>query len=237
MNLPVGQRLQDKYGALVGPFVVPRGYSFSQFRDVNLTSFFNWLATGKGLLSSGRTEATYSIVTDSAKASGNTLAPDIHTYMLSQTPIKPELLFGDSFNFNQKSLNFMEKSTKYGDGFFQLVTMSRPMGFGTVKLQDRNPWSPLIIDPKYLENPRDMKVLVDGIKFAVNLIEDTKAMQRIGGQLFRLPFPGCEAHTFKSDPYYECLGRHATLTAFKYCGTASIGTKDDPEAVVDSRFR
>jgi len=71
----------------------------------------------------------------------------------------------------------------------------------------------------------------------VRLIEKTKAMQEIGAQLFRLPFPGCAEHTFKSDSYFECLARHATVTAYKYCGTVSIGTKNDPEAVVDSRFR
>jgi len=56
----------------------------------------------------------------------------------------------------------MRKSLEYGDGFFQLVTMSRPVGTGTVKLRDANPHSLLEIDPKYLENPHDLKTLVEG---------------------------------------------------------------------------
>jgi choline dehydrogenase-like flavoprotein len=115
--------------------------------------------------------------------------------------------------------------------------MNKAVGTGTLTLRDTDPHSLPIIDPKYLEHPDDMRTLLEGIKFSVNLVDNTKAMQDIGARLFRLPFPGCERHTFKSDAYFECLGRHTTLSAFKYCGTAPIGTKDDPEAVVDSRFR
>jgi len=138
----VGQRLQDKYGALIGPFIFPRGYSFNQERDINITSIWQWLTTGKGLLSSGRGEAIYAILSDSAKMRGETFAPDIQTYLLSQTPVKPESPFGENFNFNEASLDYMRKSVEYGDGFFQLVTLNRAVGTGFLQLQDANPQSP-----------------------------------------------------------------------------------------------
>lgn len=236
-DLPVGQRLQDKYGAFVGPFVVKRGYSFHQFRDINITSFLNWVATGKGLISSGRTESTFAILSDLAKASKDTFAPDIHSYMLSYTSVPSDKLFKESFNFKEEVVDYMVKSAEYGDTFFQFVALSRPSGTGTLKLTSKNPHNPLEIDPKYLHDPHDVKVLVEGIKFAVKLAENTKAMKETGAYLYNYPFPGCESHPFKSDSYYECIGRHWTFTAYKYCGTASVGTKDDPVAVVDSRFR
>jgi len=159
----VGQRLQDKYGALIGPFIVPRGYSFNQDRDINITSIWQWLTTGKGLLSSARTEGTFAILSDSAKMRGDSFAPDIHTYLLSQTPVKPESSFGANFNFNEASLDYMRKSLEYGDGFFQLVTLNRAVGTGFLQLQDANPRSPLVIDPKYLEHKQDVRTLVEGI--------------------------------------------------------------------------
>jgi len=234
VDLPVGQHLQDQYGALVGPFLVPRGYSFEQYRDVNLTSTLNWWMTGKGLMSSGRTEGTYGILTSAAR---DDFAPDIHTYFLSQTPTKPKRPFGEQFNLNDAWLEYAEKSVKYGDAFFQLVTLNRAVGMGTVKLQNKDPTSSLLIDPKYLEHPHDVRTLVEGVKFSVKLVEQTRTMRAIGAQLFRLPLPGCENHDFKSDAYYECVGRHATVTAFKFCGTAPLGRKGDPDAVVDPRFR
>lgn len=229
--------MQDKYGALIGPFLVKPGYSFNELRDINLTSISDWVKNGKGLLGSGRLEVSYGILSESAKTSQKPVSPDIHSYLISQTPVNPKFLFGDVFNFNPKVLEYLEKSTHYGDGFFQLVTLNRAVGIGTVELKDKNPHSPLLIDPKYLQNPNDVNILVEGINFAVNLVENTTAMKEIGAHLFKFPYPGCESHTFKSDAYYECLARHATFTAYKYCGTASIGAQDDPEAVVDSKFR
>jgi choline dehydrogenase-like flavoprotein len=201
-----------------------------------VAGLWDWFKNGKSLLSSARTEATFGIYSQTAKATGRTFAPDIHTYVLAQTAIKVKDLPGHSFNFNDQTLKYMEKSVEEGDGFFQLVSINQAVGTGTVRLHDTHPHSPLIIDPKYLEHPDDMRTLREGNKFSVNLVDETKAMQGIGAHLFREPFPGCESLTFKSDAYFECIGRHGTTTAFKYCGT-TMRTKDDPEAVVYSRFR
>lgn len=77
-----------------------------------------------------------------------------------------------------------------------------------------------------------------GIRFAVNLVENTTAFRDINAKLLPIPFPGCEKHAFKTDPYYECLARHVTVTAYKYSATAPIGRdRSDPDAVVDSELR
>jgi len=69
-------------------------------------------------------------------------------------------------------------------------------------------------------------------------VEETKAFKEIGGHLMNKPFPGCEMHVFKSDSFYECVARHSTITAYKYTGTAPIGSsQNDPEAVLDSSLR
>lgn len=77
-----------------------------------------------------------------------------------------------------------------------------------------------------------------GIKFAVNLIENTKSFKEINGKMLPAPFPGCEKMKFKSDEYWACLARHTTATAYKYCATVPMGKDtNDPVAVVDSFLR
>lgn len=70
------------------------------------------------------------------------------------------------------------------------------------------------------------------------MVEDTSSFKQINGKMLPVPFPGCEKLPFKSDAYWECLGRHTTATAYKYCATAPAGRDtNDPTAVVDSFLR
>jgi len=63
-------------------------------------------------------------------------------------------------------------------------------------------------------------------------------MKEIGAKMLPIPYPGCEHVKFKSDEYFECLGRHTTATAYKYCGTCLVGKdRSDREAVVDPFLR
>jgi len=83
------------------------------------------------------------------------------------------------------------------------------------------------------------------MRSAIKLAEEPKGMKKIGSRLLRLPFPGCESHEFTfekiSDEYLECLARHATMTLYRYCGTAPIGpisnSRNSNETVVDGDFR
>ncbi|CAL8109013.1 unnamed protein product [Orchesella dallaii] len=109
---------------------------------------------------------------------------------------------------------------------------------GEIRLASADPMAKPILDPKYFSHPDDIKILVDGLKFAVNLAETTKAFRKLGTRLINRPFPGCEKFKLRSDQYYECYARHMTLTEYHLCGTCSMGKgQEDPNAVVDSKLR
>lgn len=57
--------------------------------------------------------------------------------------------------------------------FHVWVNVARPAGRGEIRLASRNPANPLVINPKYLEDPWDLDVKagVDGLKKALRLIE------------------------------------------------------------------
>ena len=75
-----------------------------------------------------------------------------------------------------------------------------------------------------------------GAHLAVKLSE-TRAMRRFGAKMYPVLVPGCENLEFISDEYMECLTRHLTATIYHPVGTAKMGPKTDPEAVVDPQLR
>lgn len=49
------------------------------------------------------------------------------------------------------------------DAFGLIVTLVLPKSVGDIKLKDGNYLTPPLIDPKYLEDERDVKTLIEGI--------------------------------------------------------------------------
>lgn len=238
MNLPVGQYLQDKYGALIGPFLVDKGQAIVVERDLTVPTLLNWVSAGQGHVRSSLSEGTWAIVTEPAKRTGRTSKPDVHTYILSiAMPQQISSIVLRAFNFKPEIFQHFSKASNV-DSFFQLVTLNAPVGKGQLLLRDANPFTPPIIDPKYLEDDNDTMSLLEGVKMSVKIVENTTAMQEINGRLMEGKLPGCESFEFKSDQYYECVLRHVTLTAYKFAGTAPIGKGlSDPDAVVDTHLR
>lgn len=56
------------------------------------------------------------------------------------------------------------------DSFMQIVSLGRPLARGYIQLKSNDPTAPLIIQPNYFEDQRDVDVLVDGLKIAVNIV-------------------------------------------------------------------
>jgi choline dehydrogenase-like flavoprotein len=167
----VGQYLQDKYGALIGPFLVSEGKGLVYDRDYTLIDFLQWIKFGTGKLKSSLSEGTWAIYSDPARArttkrqietNERSSTPDIHSYILSLS-ITKEVAEGasKSFNFNPEVRKFFSSADK-ADSFYQLVTINRQNGHGYVKLTSSDPYAELEIDPKYLEDESDFETLVEG---------------------------------------------------------------------------
>jgi len=238
LDLPVGRNLQDKYGSLIGPFYVDPGKSFLMPRDMTPSSFVEYFTAGTGVFTSTRLEGTYTLRSSIAKREANKY-PDLFTYILAHSTDEFfERDMGTAINMKTSILRSYYNMWEGRDSFFQLVTVPKPFSTGVLELKDTDPKSHPLLDPKYLSDQRDVDVLVEGIKFAVDLVEKTKSFQSINGQMLPIPFPGCEHLKFKSDEYWECFARHTTATAYKYCSTVPMGKDgNDPIAVVDSFLR
>lgn len=130
-----------------------------------------------------------------------------------------------------------------------IPTVLHPKSRGVLKLKDNNPLSPPLIYANYFTNPMDVKVIVEGIKFAMKLSE-TKgsysnssikvlriffvALKRYGFQLDRTPVQGCENLGFGTDPYWECAVKRQTGPENHQAGSCKMGPSSDPMAVVNN---
>lgn len=113
-----------------------------------------------------------------------------------------------------------------------IPTVLHPLSRGFIKLKDNNPLSHPLIYANYLSHPNDVKVLIEGIKFAIQLSE-TKSLRRYGFQLDRTPVTGCETFAFGTDQYWECAMRQQTGPENHQAGSCKMGPATDPLAVVN----
>jgi len=122
------------------------------------------------------------------------------------------------------------------DTFMIFPMILRAKSRGRIKLRSRNPLVHPLIYANYFNHPYDMNITVRGIQKAVSLI-DMPAFRAINAKVLNKQIPGCRQHVWMSAKYWECHARHFTFTIYHYAGTAKMGPRTDPSAVVDARLR
>lgn len=116
------------------------------------------------------------------------------------------------------------------DSVHVIVSGARPLSRGSIILGGRSPYDRPIIDPNYLsdEGGQDLRVLVEGVKRSLLLMENTTAMGGdFGAQFTDARLPGCENFEMRSDPYWECFVRRYSVTLHHPVGTAALGSVVD----------
>ncbi|EJF56945.1 alcohol oxidase [Dichomitus squalens LYAD-421 SS1] len=114
-----------------------------------------------------------------------------------------------------------------------LNVLLSPASRGTVRLSSPDPRAPLVIDPAYLSNPADLRVLRASVKLSLRLRD---AMRERGYKMADATVPKSE-----SDQDLDLWIRRANRTTYHYSSTCRMGRQDDAEwdggAVVDERLR
>lgn len=111
-----------------------------------------------------------------------------------------------------------------------------PKSRGYITLGSSDPLDAPKIFANYLDEEMDVKVLIEGIRFAQRLA-NTEALQAYGIRLVQTHAKGCEAHEFDSDAYWECDIRQNTGPENHQAGSCKMGPMRDPMAVVDHELR
>ena len=116
--------------------------------------------------------------------------------------------------------------TEHGLTFF--INQGRPFSTGVVRLASRDPLAAPLIDPRYLADPRDLAVLIDGVERLAPLTE-TRAFKEIGAQQV--------GGTVRADrAAIAQMIRTDAGNHYHVSGTCRIGP-DARQGVVDSQLR
>jgi len=95
-----------------------------------------------------------------------------------------------------------------------------------------------LIDYKFLTNPDDVDVLLDGVNFIFKIVE-TNVFKNFNISNAVEPDPACSDFVFMSVDYWKCKIRQSTNTSHHPVGTCRMGadSEDSETSVVDTKFR
>lgn len=88
-----------------------------------------------------------------------------------------------------------ELASNYSRSIQIFPAVLHPKSRGYITLKSSDPLDPPKIFANYLDEDHDIKVLVEGIRFAIKLSE-TSAMKAYGMELDKTPVPACSSHTY-----------------------------------------
>jgi len=116
-----------------------------------------------------------------------------------------------------------------GHGISCHVSVMRPFSRGTVGLNSVDPRDAPVIDPKFLSDERDLKLLLKGGQIQQRIIESSPFD----------PIRGKMLHPVRVDDTagLEADIRNRADTQYHPVGTCKMGPDSDPLAVVDARLR
>ncbi|KAG1665350.1 Glucose dehydrogenase [FAD, quinone] [Nymphon striatum] len=233
-DLPgVGQNLQDHIMAPINIPLKPNAGLVPK-RALSFQSIYDFFKNGKGPFTTSAVEAMGFV--RSNQVSKDHLGSDLQFHLLTVGISGNSNVLKENIGMNDEIYDKIYKNYESEDQVAILPSLLNPKSTGRLQLRSKNPEDHPLIDPNYLSHPHDMKVLIEGIKIALNM-SNSVAFKEYRKEYEEPPIPGCQHLTFQSDSYWECYIRHLTFTIYHPVGTCKMGAVHDPMAVVDPTLK
>ncbi|ETN58963.1 choline dehydrogenase [Anopheles darlingi] len=238
----VGRNLQDHVAAGGGVFLIQnpdrdgRPLSIRMTQVVQIDTARDFLYHNNGRLVSMPSCEVMGFINTKYNQPGSR-RPDVQIFMSAQSDISDggvESAQGAGLTYDYYSRNF--ESWVYKDSFLVMPLLMRPKSRGWLELPSANPRDKIKIHPNYFAFERDLDILVEGLKFAVQVAE-TPEMRRLNATFIYDKAHDDTCRGEKGDNFFKCLITHYSQTIYHPCGTAKMGPSSDPMAVVDDQLR
>ncbi|MDM0104287.1 GMC family oxidoreductase N-terminal domain-containing protein [Variovorax sp. J22R24] len=116
-----------------------------------------------------------------------------------------------------------------GHGYSCHIEVLRPHSRGSVKLASRDPHAAPLIDPKFLDDERDLDLLVKGVQMQMDILQASPFDAYRGKMLY--PVDRNDTAAIADDI------RNRADTQYHPVGTCKMGVASDATSVVDERLR
>lgn len=231
-DLPVGENLQDHVIGDGVEFYTP--YTGVSISMANADSFFStWIYNifGTGMKASPRYRETTAYIKLRHQP-----AQIKYPLLALHVAANPQAYDAEPLNVRPDVWEAIHGNPPSREGFTIFPVLLHPRSKGTIRLKSKNPEDPPLINPNYLSEEVDVKILAEGMNFARRLV-GTQMMKDWGMELTNRQLPECAKHGNYTQPYMECHLRHITLPGMAPVGTCRIGAASDPATVVDPLLR
>ncbi|XP_054004388.1 glucose dehydrogenase [FAD, quinone]-like [Hylaeus anthracinus] len=231
----VGDNLMDHiaHGGMTFAINLTVGITLMELMDISKSYTSDFLLEHKGVLtiSGGCEGIAFVDVDDPKKRDG---LPNMELLALASSSYGQKITM-DNFGLNDELVNKYAQFLNVPSwGVFPMLL--RPKSRGWIRLRSKDANVKPIIVPNYYNEPEDRRVMVKGIRLALQLSR-TKAMQKYETTFYNRTITECEKYQFDSDDYWICNARAHTLTIYHYSGTCKMGPRSDPTAVVDPTLK
>ena len=142
------------------------------------------------------------------------------------------------FSYSEETIKEIgEMVDKYQHGFSCLSSLLQPKSRGKIQWKSSNHDDHPEITSGYLEDDRDLDLMIKGIYLCLRLSE-TPTMKAQGAELAQpRPLSPCKGLKFNSTEHWRCEVKARPQTIYHPAGTCKMGPDGDPTAVLDPQLR
>ncbi|KAM7347183.1 glucose dehydrogenase [FAD, quinone]-like [Cochliomyia hominivorax] len=231
-NLPIGENLQDH--VLIQLYL--RLPANPPDQKQLLDAIYQYLIHKTGPLTShGTASLTGFINTD---PTSNSPYPDIemHHFIQRRGDFLALDLFLNGFKTKPEFKSFLRENIANYDILAMFVVLAHPKSLGDLTLKSTSPQDPPIINANYLTHPEDAEVLLQAMKYIMNLVQ-TQAFREKQVEILQIPIKECDRFEFKSDEYWRCYFTYFSSSCYHHVGTVKMGDEHDKRSCVDPRLK
>ncbi|XP_055678453.1 glucose dehydrogenase [FAD, quinone]-like [Lutzomyia longipalpis] len=233
-NLQVGKNLQDHP---IIPILVKLNNvdTLPETPADVLKYFYQYLTEHSGILASVSTTQTLGFVNVDDPFSKYPNVQYYHLYF-NMGQVNEILATVNMMGYADNILEIITSLIQQSHVLMLIGTVITPQSRGEILLRSSESAEKPRIFPNYLSEKSDLENLIKSIRLGLKLL-DTPTYRKLGGELFVIPIPECDALEFDSDDYWACYIKYMISTVYHPVGTNKMGPDTDPDAVVDYRLR
>lgn len=222
-DLPVGKNLQDHtlYTGLT--FTQNKTSALIDLDKLTVEDTYEYAHKNTGVFTSVKGYTNTALIASKYAVNG---IPDIQLFFSCMNA-----------KYNSEASNGKQsETTNQNNTFLVLPCLVQPRSVGSIKLNSSDPFDVPLIDPNFLDNAIDRKILIEGINILIKLMK-TKSFAKFNVIRSVEITTMCSQLKIDSDQFFDCMLNQFSAGLYHPVGTCKMGPISDSTTVVDETLK